>query len=221
MSKNGKIVQVIGAVVDAAFPIDSVPEIFDAIIINYQVGGAEKSLTLEVQQHLGDGWVRAVAMSSTEGLVRGMEVIDTGDPSLSLSVKASSAVSLTSLVTPWTKKVPWHRRATLSIHRTPPSLIDQRPTLRSLRLASRSSTSFARSPRVVRLAPSVVPVWARPLSSWSSSITSLRRTVVTPYSLVWVSALVRVMTFTTKCRCRRYRPGKHRATPKWPSSTAR
>ncbi len=71
MSKNGKIVQVIGAVVDAAFPIDSVPEIFDAITINYQVSGAAKSLTLEVQQHLGDGLVRAVAMTSTDGLVRG------------------------------------------------------------------------------------------------------------------------------------------------------
>ena len=89
MSKNGKIVQVIGAVVDAAFPIDSVPEIFDAITINYQVSGAAKSLTLEVQQHLGDGLVRAVAMTSTDGLVRGMEVVGTGSP---ISVPVGEAV---------------------------------------------------------------------------------------------------------------------------------
>ena len=64
MSKNGKIVQVIGAVVDAAFPQDSVPEIYDAITIAFAIGGTEKSLTLEVQQHLGEGLVRAVAMKA-------------------------------------------------------------------------------------------------------------------------------------------------------------
>jgi F-type H+-transporting ATPase subunit beta len=50
MSKNGKIVQVIGAVVDAAFPLDSVPEIFDAITIAYTIDGNAQSLTLEVQR---------------------------------------------------------------------------------------------------------------------------------------------------------------------------
>ena len=74
MSKNGKIVKVIGAVVDVAFPLDSVPKILDAVTITYKVGDEEKQLTLEVQQHLGDGVVRAVAMSSTDGLVRGMDL---------------------------------------------------------------------------------------------------------------------------------------------------
>jgi F-type H+-transporting ATPase subunit beta len=89
MSKNGKIVQVIGAVVDAAFPSDSVPAIFDAIQIEFEVGGSTKSLTLEVQQHLGQGLVRAVAMTSTDGLVRGMEVKGTGAP---ISVPVGEAV---------------------------------------------------------------------------------------------------------------------------------
>jgi len=89
MSKNGKIVQVIGAVVDAAFPQDSVPEIYDAITIAYTIGSTEKSLTLEVQQHLGEGLVRAVAMTSTDGLVRGMEVVGTGS---SISVPVGPAV---------------------------------------------------------------------------------------------------------------------------------
>src|SRR5690606_8944266 len=80
MSKNGKIVQVIGAVVDAVFPAGSVPEIFDAITIEFTVNGENKRLVLEVQQHLGEGLVRAVAMSSTDGLVRGMAVTGTGAP---------------------------------------------------------------------------------------------------------------------------------------------
>ena len=89
MSKNGKIVQVIGAVVDAAFPQDSVPEINDSITIAFAIDGAEKNLTLEVQQHLGEGLVRAVAMTSTDGLVRGMEVVGTGSP---ISVPVGEAI---------------------------------------------------------------------------------------------------------------------------------
>jgi F-type H+-transporting ATPase subunit beta len=125
MSKNGKIVQVIGAVVDAAFPQDSVPEIFDAITIAYQVGGAEKSLTLEVQQHLGDGLVRAVAMTSTDGLVRGMEVVGTGAP---ISVPVGEAVlGRIFNVTGDTvdEKGPVGTDERRSIHRQPPALVDQ------------------------------------------------------------------------------------------------
>ncbi len=80
MSNTGKIVQVIGAVVDVQFEPGKVPEIYQALEINYNVGGESSSLIVEIQQHLGDAVVRAVAMSSTEGLVRGMEVTDTGAP---------------------------------------------------------------------------------------------------------------------------------------------
>ena len=80
MSNTGKIVQVIGAVVDVQFEPGKVPEIYQALEIKFTVNGIHSSLTLEIQQHLGDAVVRAVAMSSTEGLVRGMDVIDTGSP---------------------------------------------------------------------------------------------------------------------------------------------
>lgn len=80
MSNTGKIVQVIGAVVDVRFEPGKVPEIYQALEINYSVGGVANNLTLEIQQHLGEGVVRTVSMSSTEGLVRGMEVTDTGAP---------------------------------------------------------------------------------------------------------------------------------------------
>ena len=82
MSDNiGTIVQVIGPVIDADFSkAESLPKIYNALEIEYEVYGKPTKLVLEVQQHLGDGWVRAVAMSSSEGLRRGMEIKDTGAP---------------------------------------------------------------------------------------------------------------------------------------------
>jgi F-type H+-transporting ATPase subunit beta len=76
---KGTIVQVIGPVVDVAFE-EKLPGIYDALTVEYQVQDQQNKLTLEVQQHLGDKWVRTVSMSSTEGLKRGYEVIDTGAP---------------------------------------------------------------------------------------------------------------------------------------------
>src|SRR6187399_2705347 len=78
MSK-GKIVQVIGPVVDVEFT-ENLPAIYNALTLEYEFLGRPTKLTLEVQQHLGDNWVRAVAMSTTDGLKRGMEITDTGAP---------------------------------------------------------------------------------------------------------------------------------------------
>jgi len=76
---KGKIVQVIGPVVDIEFPSqDQLPGIYNALTVDYTLMGQPVHLTLEVQQHLGDNWVRAVAMSTTEGLKRGYEAVDTG-----------------------------------------------------------------------------------------------------------------------------------------------
>lgn len=71
---SGRIVQIIGAVIDVQFPRESVPKVYDAL----QVEG--KATTLEVQQQLGDGVVRTIAMGSTEGLSRGLNVVDSGAP---------------------------------------------------------------------------------------------------------------------------------------------
>ena len=71
---SGKVVQVIGAVVDVEFPRDSVPKVYDALTIT------DRGLTLEVQQQLGDGVVRAIAMGSSEGVSRGLSVENTGAP---------------------------------------------------------------------------------------------------------------------------------------------
>src|SRR5436853_927950 len=77
---KGKIVQIIGPVVDIEFA-DKLPSIYTALPLDFDVPGMGKTkLTLEVQQHLGDNWVRAIAMSTTEGLSRGQEVTDAGKP---------------------------------------------------------------------------------------------------------------------------------------------
>ncbi len=81
MNNTGTLVQIIGAVVDADFSqAETLPALLNALEVDYEVDGKRKTLVLEVQQHIGDGWVRAVAMSSTDGLRRGMRVRDTGHP---------------------------------------------------------------------------------------------------------------------------------------------
>ena len=76
---KGKIIQVVGAVVDVEFQ-DGIPGIHNALTVEFEVEKQPVKLTLEVQQQLGDQCVRTVAMSSTEGLKRGLEVADTGAP---------------------------------------------------------------------------------------------------------------------------------------------
>ena len=76
MSDNiGKIKQVLGAVVDVSFE-EKLPQIPDALVIKHE----NKDLVLEVAQHLGENTVRTIAMDSTDGLVRGQDVLDTGNP---------------------------------------------------------------------------------------------------------------------------------------------
>ena len=77
---KGKIVQVIGPVVDIEFPLGELPEILNAVTIKGKAGSLDIDLVVEVMQHLGDSVTRCIAMSSTDGLVRGMEAEDTGAP---------------------------------------------------------------------------------------------------------------------------------------------
>src|SRR3954465_2660168 len=78
MATKGSITQVIGSTFDAEFPEDKLPAIYNAVKVETESRGLKIKLTGEVQQHLGGGRVRAIAMGSTDGLARGMEVIDTG-----------------------------------------------------------------------------------------------------------------------------------------------
>jgi F-type H+-transporting ATPase subunit beta len=78
VSTKGKVVQVLGAVVDVEFPADKLPAIYNQLLT--RTAGATEDLALEVEQQLGNNWVRCVAMGSTDGLQRGADVIDTGAP---------------------------------------------------------------------------------------------------------------------------------------------
>ncbi len=121
---KGKIVQVIGPVVDIEFPGD-LPAIYNAVTVEYPVGGQPTKLTLEVQQHLGDHWVRAVAMTTTEGLKRGYEVVDTGHP---IMVPVGDGVMgrvLDVTGNPVDERGPVTAERYNPIHRAAPALVDQ------------------------------------------------------------------------------------------------
>jgi F-type H+-transporting ATPase subunit beta len=79
-TSTGRVLRITGPVVDVEFPRDSVPELFNALNVDIEFGELAKTLTLEVAQHLGENVVRAVSMQPTDGLVRGVEVTDTGRP---------------------------------------------------------------------------------------------------------------------------------------------
>jgi len=121
---KGKIVQVIGPVVDVEFP-GQLPAIYSALTVTYPLLGQETTLTLEVQQHLGDDWVRAVAMSTTEGLKRGYEVVDTEAP---ISMPVGDGVMgrvLNVTGQPVDERGPVVAQRRNPIHRPPPPLVDQ------------------------------------------------------------------------------------------------
>jgi F-type H+/Na+-transporting ATPase subunit beta len=77
---TGRVARVIGPVVDVEFPAEAMPEIYFALHVDVAYGGESKTLTLEVEQHIGDNMVRAISMQPTDGLVRGAEVVSTGSP---------------------------------------------------------------------------------------------------------------------------------------------
>ena len=126
-SKVGKIVQVIGAVVDAEFPEGATPKIYDALEVTYEVPGfdSEKRLVLETQQHLGGNRVRSVAMSSTEGLVRGVNVLNTGAP-ISVPVGEKVLGRIFNVIGETVdNKGECGNEETRPIHRAAPELMDQ------------------------------------------------------------------------------------------------
>src|SRR5580698_5727639 len=91
----GKIVQVIGPVLDVEFEADHLPELYNALRITATAAsGQQLNVVVEVQQHIGRNQVRAVAMSSTDGVERGMEVVDTGAAiSVPVGARAWAAIS--------------------------------------------------------------------------------------------------------------------------------
>ena len=121
---TGSIVQVVGPVVDVAFP-DLLPSIANALTVDCRVDGTVHTLTLEVQQHLGDRWVRTISMSGTEGLKRGLEVTDTGKPiSMPVGLGVMGRV-LDVTGSPVDERGPVEVEKYYPVHRPPPRFVDQ------------------------------------------------------------------------------------------------
>ncbi|UWN50199.1 ATP synthase subunit beta [Alcanivorax sp. ALC70] len=119
---SGRIVQIIGAVIDVEFPRESVPKVYDALTVD----GTET--TLEVQQQLGDGVVRTIAMGSTEGLKRGLDVTDTGEPiQVPVGTKTLGRI-MDVLGRPIDEAGPIGEDERMAIHREAPSYADQAAT---------------------------------------------------------------------------------------------
>jgi len=117
---NGQIVQIIGAVIDVEFDREEVPKVYDALIVT------ETGLTLEVQQQLGDGVVRCIAMGSSEGISRGLSVSNTGEP-ISIPVGEETLGRIMDVLGhPVDEKGPINARENLPIHRKPPTYEDQK-----------------------------------------------------------------------------------------------
>ena len=118
---SGKIVQIIGAVVDVEFPRESLPKVYDAL--NVESAG----LTLEVQQQIGDGVVRAIAMGTTDGLMRGLEVRNSGEAiKVPVGTKTLGRI-MDVLGNPIDEKGPIGEKEKWVIHREAPSYEDQAP----------------------------------------------------------------------------------------------
>jgi len=125
---KGKVVQVVGTVVDVEFPPQELPEIYNALEV--QLDGART--VLEVEQHVGNNWVRCLAMGPTEGLARGVEVIDTGQP-VAVPVGPGTLGRLFDVLgEPLDNLGPVEAKERWSIHRPPPALVEQETTTEML-----------------------------------------------------------------------------------------
>ena len=133
MSENiGKIVQVIGAVVDVAFPDGHLPNILTALEIKNPNNSDAPDLICEVAQHLGDDVVRTIAMDATEGLVRGMDVVDTGKPIMAPVGAASLGRIMNVVGRPVDEMGPIKAEKYLPIHREAPSFVEQNTSVELL-----------------------------------------------------------------------------------------
>ena len=116
---SGKVVSVIGAVIDVEFPREEVPQVYDALIID------QSGTTLEVQQQLGDGVVRTIAMGASEGIARGIPVSNTNAP-ISVPVGDSTLGRIMDVLgNPIDEKGPINETERMPIHRDPPSFEEQ------------------------------------------------------------------------------------------------
>ncbi|MEV0838379.1 F0F1 ATP synthase subunit beta [Actinocatenispora sera] len=125
----GRVARVIGAVVDVEFPREAMPGIYNALKVDVELSAGKQEITLEVAQHLGDNMVRAISLKPTDGMVRGAEVRDTGDP---ISVPVGEATKghvfdVTGNVLNLKDGEKFEPADRWGIHREPPAFADLEP----------------------------------------------------------------------------------------------
>ena len=197
----GRVVQVIGPVLDVEFEAGHLPEIYSALRLQATSGDdREISLVAEVQQHIGRGQVRAVSMSSTDGVTRGMEVVDTGQPITVPVGEAALGRILNVIGEPVDEMGPVESKDGTTperwpIHREAPRFYALEP----------KTEIFETGIKVVDLLAPYVKGGKTGLfggagvgndrsSSWSSSTTSPWSTAAAPSSQAWASARARATT---------------------------
>ncbi len=132
-NRSGRVVQVMGPVVDVEFPPGELPEIFSALrLTNPAIDDREDNLVLEVAQHLGENTVRTIAMDTTEGLVRGQPVRNTGDV-IRVPVGPRTLGRIMNVIgEPVDERGPIESERTLPIHRPAPAFVDQSTSVEAL-----------------------------------------------------------------------------------------
>jgi len=132
-NEAGKVIQVMGPVVDVEFPPGALPEIYTALrVSNLSIDEREGNLVLEVAQHLGENTVRCVAMDTTDGLVRGQAAVNTGD-GIRIPVGSATLGRIMNVIgEPVDERGPIESQKSLPIHRPAPSFVDQATSVEAL-----------------------------------------------------------------------------------------
>ena len=165
---RGRIAQVIGPAVDVTFDEGDLPTIYTALqVSNPGISDKEWNLVLEVSQHLGEHTVRTVAMDTTDGLVRGMEVRNTGKPIMMPVGDACLGRILNVIGEPVDEAGPVVTDMKLPIHRESPSFVEQDTKVEVFETGIKVVDLLAPTERAARSACSAARAWARPFSSWS------------------------------------------------------
>ena len=164
-SENGRVVRVIGAVVDVEFPRGELPALYNALEVGIDLSEMSRTIVLEVAQFLGDNLVRTIAMAPTDGLVRGAQVADTGNP---ISVPVGDQVKghvFNALGDCLDDPSVGKDGERWGIHREPPAFKDLEGKTEILETGIKVIDLLTPTSRAARLACSAALVWVRPCSS--------------------------------------------------------
>jgi F-type H+-transporting ATPase subunit beta len=198
-STEGRVKQVIGAVVDVEFPKGELPAVYTALTLtNPSIDDQKDNLVLEVAQHTGDNTVRTISMDSTDGLVRGMAVKNTGSP-ISIPVGKGTLGRIMNVVGhPVDDAGPIAATQNLPIHRSPPSYEDQDTTIQAFETGIKVVdllAPYARGGKIGLFGGAGV---GKTVLIMELLTTSLNNTVDTLYSVVLANVHVKVTIFGKK-----------------------